>query len=353
MGLLDIISFKGTSPAYSNEHLPDIFQFLTAEKDFVYTDVLTIYQRILTDVIERTQGISKEIEPLLWDSCLKSEVNEGLITMVSKAMVDKSELCLVYDKALKVVIHADDTQKRQIEADYKKSGKSDFGVFVSFTSYKTTDMMRIYSALEYCSIVSLNKTMNVSKAIQIKIEGLRGSVSLTDSSSAKAQAFQIADALSKGKDVYGDAKDSIETTIPDITATQTTMDFIAQKQSFYLGLPAAYITGLARSGLGDTGEGDAKAIERGLKHYFASIISPIVTSLFKLNEVTFKTDDYKAVASNLEVLKTFDLVSEEFISKENKTKLVNQVFNLDQDAKGDEVTEPTPLPPLPKNDIGF
>ncbi len=342
----------GFSSAGDAGELPDIFPMPILKSDFIETDVINIYAKILTDVIERTQGISEQYQPALWDNCLVSESNDGLVTMISKAMAGKKDLFIVWNPALKLIRHADNKEQAQIKADYEKQGKSSVGTYVSFKNYKRTDMVKLYSGLEYCSISSLNKNMNLSTAIQFKMNDLRASVSLSDSSEVKAQAKTVATALGNGKNVLLDAKDVIETAKPEMDSVDSSMNFINQKRSFYLGMPASYITGVQPKGLGDSGEGDAKAIERGFKNYYFSIVKPVVESIFSVS-TKFKSEDFRQLTSSLEALKTFEITSDEYLSKENKTLIINKQFGLDDSAKGDkvepvktEVKPPAAAPPV-------
>lgn len=326
MGLAEFFNWK--TAGGSNTQLPEIYPFSYSESSFIKADVENIYARILTDVLERTQGIPPDKQVLFWDNCVASEASEGLVTLISKAMTAKSDLFIVYDKALNLIRKAEAGEESQIKADYKKENKSKVGVFISFKNFAKTDFMKVYSGLEYCTIASLYKSMQLSKAIQIKVNDLRASVALIDSSKAESQGLVIAEALGKGVDVLLDAKDTIETAKPDLTATNSSMEFIAQKRSFYLGLPASYITGLAPKGLGDSGEGDAKAVERGLKNYYFSIIKPVIETIFDV-KTTFRSDDFRQLSNSLETLKTFDLTSEEYLSQENKKIIVQKLFGLE------------------------
>jgi hypothetical protein len=326
------------------------------EKDFVTIDVQNIFSRILTDVLERTQGIPEASEQLLWDNCVANESSDGLVTMLSKAMAGKHDLFLVYDKAVKLIRKADPKEESQIRKDYKDRGESVVGTYITFKNYTRSDMVRLYSALEYCAVAALSKSMNLSKAIQLKLSDLRSSVGLTDSADVKAQALKIAEGLQNGKDVMLDAKDTIETSAPDLTATKSAMEFIAQKRSFYLGLPATYITGESSKGLGDSGVGDAKAVERGLKNYYFSVIKPVSEALFGV-KTTFKSEDFDGLSTSLEALKTFELTSDELISQDNKRVIINKLFGLPENEKGDEPKELAPppvaqsqLPPPPKTE---
>lgn len=333
---------SGSAPT----ELPDIYPIPVAEKDFVSIDVINIYSRILTDVFERTSGIPEEAKNLLWDNCLASEKQDGLITLIAKAMVDKQDLFLVYRRDLKVIVKADPTEEAQIRADYKAKGESAAGVFITFKNYRKTDMVKFYSQLEYCSVGGLWKQGNLSKAVQFKFTDMRSSTGLADKEDVKVQAQALAKGLAAGKDIAIDAKDVVETLKPDLTATQSSIEFIAQKRAFYLGLPASYLTGELPGGLGDSGQGDMRATERGLKGYYFSIGKPVAEGLFKV-KTTFKSDDAENLSTALETLKTMDLTSNDYLSHDNKTKVVNKAFGFDENEKGDEPVKPDPAQQVP------
>lgn len=317
----------------TNDELTPIFKMDVAQSDFVKNDILNVYSKILVDVIERTQGLTDNVLKILWDSCLQSESQDGLISMLAKAMSDQKELFVVYRPDLETLVYATSSEQNQIREDYKREGKSKVGFYISFKNYKKTEMLKLYSGLEYCSIASLNKSMNLSKAIQFKMKDMRGSVAVTDSSEIKKQAVEISKALGDGKDVILDGEDSIETGTPNLEATKSSMEFINQRRSFYLGLPASYITGEAPKGLGDSGKGDAKAVERGLKNYYFSIVKPVIESIFEI-KTNFETEDFDQINGALEALKTFELVSDELMSAETKLSLINKLFGLPDKTKG-------------------
>jgi hypothetical protein len=327
----------------ANNELPAIFPLSFRESDFVAIDVRNIYMRILTDVLERTQGIKDEDQKLLWDNCVASDSSDGLVTMIARAMAEKNDLFIVFDRAVGVIRKATQPEQEQIKKDFKAKASSTVGTFITFRNYQRTDMVKLYSALEYCAVASLSKSMNLSKAIQLKLSDLRSTVSLADSGDATAQAVALAEGLAAGRDVMLDAKDSIETATPDLTATKSAMQFIAEKRSFYLGLPASYITGSVDGAMGDKAAADKAAIERGLKGYFFSVIKPVIEAIFG-SKVTFESEDFEQLGSSLEALKTFELVSGELLSQDNKRILINKLFGLPEDTLGDEPEEPAPLP---------
>lgn len=349
MGLLQTIGFKGSSTHQHSIELPNIYPFPWLQSDFISTDVENIYSRILTDVIERTEGIKDDLQFLLWDNCLASENSEGLVTMLSKAMAGKTDLYIVYKKEFKLIRKANSQEQTQIAADYKDRGESKVGIYVTFKNYKRTDMIKLYSGLEFCTVGSLYKSMNLSQAIQLKIKMLRETVGGVDAEIAITQGKAIAEGLKNGKDVMIDGEDTIETAKPELTAAQASIDFIAKKMSNYLGLPASWIIGEASKGLGDSGDGDEKKVESGLRVYFASIIKPTVDKLFGVS-TSFKSSDDDGLTGALALLKDFELTSEQFISAENKQKIINRKFNLPPDAKGDPLPEPkTPVTTEPTN----
>ena len=341
MGLLEMIGFGGGGAKDTEIDLPEVFPFEVMKNDFIRNDIETVYARILTDVLERTQNIPEDKKMLLWDNCLGSEKSDGLVSLMARAMFEKSELYVVYDSATNVVRKANATETTQIRKDYEAQAKSDLGVYITFKNFKKSDMMKVYSALEYCAIGGLHKSMNLAMALQFKMNDMRGSVSASDSSVIGNQAKSVAEALKKGKAVLIDAKDIIETAKPDMTATNSAMDFISQKKSFYLGLPATYITGESSKGLGDSGQGDAKAVERGLKFYYFSIIKPVIEAIFGI-KTEFESEDYAGISTSLETLKTFELTSNEFLSSENKRVIVNRLFGLPENTKGDSPAAVTP-----------
>lgn len=340
MGLADLFNFSSSN---SSLELPNIFPFSVTEPDFVTTDVTSVYAKILKDVLERTQGIKPEQENLMWDNCVASESSDGLVSMLSKAMCDKRDLFLVYKKELKLIRKADPREETLIREDYKLQGTSKVGTYISFKNYGLTDLIKIYSSLEYCTVASLSKNMNLSKAIQVKILNLRGSVGLSDRATAEAQALAIAEGLADGDDVMLDAGDTIETAKPDLTATEAAMVFINRKRSFYLGLPESYITGERPKGMGDSGSGDAKAIERGLKNYYFSIIKPTVEAIFEI-KTSFKSENFDQITPALEAMKTFELTSGELISQDNKRIIMNKLFGLPEDEEGDAPEKVVTLP---------
>ena len=340
MGISSLFGFNsgGTSP--ESVEMPNLWPLPILQSEFVKTDVVNVYSKILTDVAERSHGLNEDQTRALFDNCLASESNEGLITLLAKGMYDKSDMFLVFDKATKVLRKADAEETATIKQDYKDRAESKVGAYISFKKYDRTDMIKLYSALEYLAIGSLNKKMNIAKALQLKMSDLRKSVNAIDSGDVVAQAKSIVEALGKGKDVLMDKEDSLESGEPAVTATEKALELFTQKRSFYLGYPASYVTGELNAGLGDSGQADGKAVERGHKNYFFSILRPACKAVFGV-ELTFKSEDYALINTALEVLKTFELVSPELISKKNQLRIVNKLLGFPEAEKGEPVKDET------------
>lgn len=326
MSLSTFFGFKVFSS--TDSELPEIFPLSMSLDIFVETDVMNVYSKILTDCVERTQNIPQDINPLLWDNCLQNESSHGLITQLARAMTCKKDLFLIYNAALGVVREASNSEATQIKKDYETQGQSDLGIFVSFKNYCRTDMVKLYSGMEYCVVASLNKMMNLSKAIQFKMGDMRGSVSLSDSSIATDQAKDMARALSNGRDILMDKNDEILTGTPDISSIEKSIAFLDAKRSFYFAMPLSYINGEQTPGIGSTGEADTKAVERGLKQYYISVLKPVIEALFDI-QTSFKSTDFRQIGSALEAVKTFELVSNDLISQADKQFIIQKLFDLE------------------------
>ena len=333
MDISSIFNFGGNKTNHVDAEIPNIYpfsfggsSFLSA--DFVRTDIMTIYSKILVDTLERTHGLDADLMDFLFDNCLESESSEGLITILSDAMYNKKEVFLVYNASLGVLRKADQSETALIKKDYAERGESAVGFYISFKQYKKTDMLKIYSYLEYGLLCGLHKSISLSTAIQLKFTDMRASVNVIDQDMVIKQANKIAQSLSNGKDVAIDAKDLIETARPDLTSMQTGLDFLNQKRAFLLGLPQSYIEGTLQKGMGDSGQGDAKAIDRGLKGYFFSIIKPVLGSIFQ-TDITYKPHDNSDIRDSLEVLKTFELTSDELLPQEEKQRIIYSLFDVE------------------------
>ncbi len=324
--------FSGsTSSGDDSNSLAEIYPMSLASDIFVKADMLACYTKILTDTLERTFGITDKIQSTLWDNCVQSENSDGLVTMLARAMVNKADLFLVYKPSIDLLREADAKEQNLIRADYKSSGASKLGVFISFKNYRRTDMLFVYSAMEYCIISSLHKSVNIAKAVQIKMSNLRDTVSLADSSVVITQAKSIAGALGRGADVLLDKDDEITNATPDVGPTEKAIGFLDAKRAYILNLPMSYISGEQTTGIGTTGESDMRAVERGLKQYYFSIIKPVIEVLFTV-DTQFKSHDFRQITSALEALKTFELVADNgLLSRASMQEILARLFDIDRD----------------------
>lgn len=341
--------FFGGKPV-ADTTLPDIFPVPILEAAFVRNDVAAIFSKILTDVIERTQGLSDDQVEMMWDNCVMDSSAEGLVTRLSNAMASQADLFLVYEAAVGVIRLATGPEQQQIKSDYLARGESSVGIYVSFRNFHRAEMVKFYAAMEYATVGSMHKSMNLAKAVQIKISKIREGVSLADAPAAIDQAKALAAALGAGRDVMLDAEDEIVTSAPDLTAVKEGIAFITQKLSFYLGLPASYLTGEQTGGIGSTGENDMRAVERGLKAYFYSVVKPVLEALFG-GTYAYKSQDFRQAEGAVELLKVFALIDDTLISQENKRRIINRLLDLPEDAEGDAPVT-LPLATAPRIPLG-
>lgn len=334
MGLADLFKFSiGRNKA---DGLDEIFPLSIKMSDFVQTYLQTIYTKILTDAYARTTGIPEDSIPVLFDNCLGSETPDGLISLLAKAMASKGDLYLIYNPQTKTLRRADGTEQAAIKDAYK-SGKQIKGqVYVSFTNNNKSDMIRFYSEIEFATTAGLYKQSQLSSAIQYKMNELRATVSSIDKAAAESQAKAINESLVSGRNAIMDAKDVIDTTKVDVDPISKALDMIESKLSMYIGMPKSYFTGDQTNGMGDTGNADARAVERGLTAYFFSVAKPVVEALLEC-KTTFRTQDFSQVMTGLSALQTFDLVGNKYISDENKLAIANALLGVESKLGADPV----------------
>lgn len=331
--------FNKAVSGHSGAGVEEIYPLALKCNHFTKIDIQSTYRKILTDVIERTHGVPEKMEKHLWDNCVVNEAADGLITLLVKAMYNKGQLFLVYVKSADVMRVATPNEQTQIKEDYRSKGASDVGCFIAFSNFEITDILKIFSELEYYVLAGFHKNVNLSKAVQIKMDQMRASVAFSDADVAIQQAKEIAVSLRAGRDVLLDSKDSIDTAKTDMSPIDSAVTFLNTKRSFYLGLPVSYVSGVQTGGIGSTGEGDNRAIERGLKYFYESIVKPVLLALFGL-KTEYRSSDFREISSALETLTTFETISDSSLSRESKDKIIAMMFGLDpkeeQNAKAKE-----------------
>lgn len=334
MGLFDFLSPQ--TNLINNSSVAEIYPLNVTIDTFKRSDILNTYKKILTDTIERAHKIPDAVQLVLWDNCVQNNSSIGLVTLLACAMYEMSDLFLVFKEG--VLRKATQEEMKKIKADYDARAESSVGTYISFKKYHRSEMLIIYSALEYCVTSALYKSLNLAKAVQLKMNDLRASVSLQDSEVPRGQAKNIAEALAQGKDVIMDKNDEIVTAQIDTAPVEKAIDFLEAKKAFILGLPMAYISGEYTSGIGSTGEADMRGIEQGLKQYFISIVHPVLKAVFGI-ETEFKSQDFRQVAAASDIMKTFELTSDEYVSKESKQDILARMFDLDADKERAQIEE--------------
>lgn len=355
---MSVLSFLFPTGTKTTElSLGEIFPLkIIAQDTFIKQDVLSTFKKILRDVLAKTHGLNDEQSQAMNDSCVATDAAKGLVTLLSETMYNQTDIYIVYKN--NVIRIADAEEKKQIEADYKKQASSKVGIYVSFKNYDAATRLKLYSALEFLSTCSIYAQSNLSKSVQVKIDKLRASVSLTDADAAIAQAQAIASALKAGNATLLDSGDAIVVPTVDTSAIEKALEFINAKRAEILGMPITWLEGVTASGLSNSGEADQRAVERGLKFYFDWIIRPVCYALFGV-KVTFKTQDFRLLTSALEALRTFDMTSDSYLPQEKKIEIVARVFDIEpeelkklikaEDAKRakNSPTPPAPVAPAP------
>lgn len=307
----------------------------------LYTEIFMrmIYSRILMDVLARSHKISDTFRPLLLNSC-EGLGQKGLVGYIVESMVRQDVLVLKYEANILAV---PEYKEREAILTELKDGKQRERVLVlSFKDYHRSTVLRQYLEHKYLLLCTQNKALNLSAAVQIKIDNLRQSVALNDGDPAEEQARKIAEALLEGRPALLDSKDVIELLSPDTGPLKEVSADLHAEISFILGLPLSWITGVQKVGLGDTGDADARAIERGLEPYFWESVYPAFQKLFGVS-LTFQTDDYRNITPGLEALKTFELTGDGLMAWEEKRKVVADLLGLDEKA----IEKPEQEEPLP------
>lgn len=299
----------------------------------VYTEIQlrSIYARILSEVIARSHSIPDEFRSLIRDS-MEGDGQRGLTEHIVTAMANQAQLVLKYEAGL---LHVPEYGDRQtIVNAWKKGEKPNQTLVLSFANYHRTMMLRQYLHHKYLLLCTQHKALNLSSALQIKINDMRKSIGLSDSDPAIEQARQIADALLSGTPALLDAKDTLDLLAPDISALKEVAADLHSEISLILGLPISWVTGAQKVGLGDSGDADARSIERGLEPYFWESVHPAFLHLFKIN-LKLKSEDYRNIDSAVKAAQALDIMSDDLVSLDNKRVIVSRLLDIENDLEGD------------------
>lgn len=296
----------------STELLKSPFKMCIEREKFCRIKTEILYEKILNRCYSRSQGATDEDKiRSLFDSAERSEAQRGLISLLADAMYYKKEVAIIYDSGVARV--ASYKEKQQIQADYEKNSKSTKGILVDFRKYDLTDLVIGYMSMIYDILTSMNTQTGLAKALQIKIHGLRGTVSLAGKDQPIEQAKQINESLIQGNSVLMDEKDNVEAMKLDSTSVESAMKLVYGQLAADIGMPLSFVNGELATGMSATGEADSNQQEEGLQDFFNSIFKPCCDKLYSWN-LQFITDDWRwfsAMVGNLISVENSSLLTDE------------------------------------------
>jgi hypothetical protein len=254
-----------------------------------------LFEKILHRCYSRSEGAKDEQKiASLFDSSERSGSPSGLISLVSSGMTKKEQLAIVYDNG--IVRKATFDEEQVIKDDYEKVAKSSTGVLISFKDYYLTDLVNGYYGMIYDILASMNTQVGLAQALQIKINNLRGTVSVAGSDEPIKQAKDINEALKEGRSVLLDKNDQVEVLTINSDAVSSAITLVNSQLASDLGMPLSFVNGELTTGMSATGEADTNQQEEGLQDFFNSIFKPICDKLYEW-DLRFVSDDWRYFSS--------------------------------------------------------
>jgi len=251
----------------------------------------TLYKKILHRCYSRSEGATDEKKiASLFDSTERSGAPRGLISLLSKAMMDKQEVAIIYKVG--VVRFASHTEKQEIQKDYETTAQSSKGILVDFRCYELTDLVLAYMSMIYDILTSMNTQVGLANSLQIKIDKLRSTVSVAGNEEPIKQAKEINEALKEGRSTLMDKNDAVETLTLNADSVEKAFNFVCSLLASDLGVSLSFITGVLTTGMSATGEADSNADEYGFQDFFNSIFKPACDKLYGWN-LRFMSDDWR------------------------------------------------------------
>lgn len=315
------------------------FKITICREDFCNMKTKVLFKKILHRCYSRSEGASGEEKiASLFDSNERSGAGRGLISLLAHAMTYKEEIAIIYQDG--IVRRVTNDEKREIEADYKKTAKSSKGVLVDFRKYELTDLVMAYMSIVYDILNSMNTQVGLAQALQIKVNALRGTVSIAGKDEPVQQAKDINEALLKGRSVLMDKNDVVETLTLNSDSTKNAISLINALMATDLGVSLSFVNGELTTGMSATGEADENANEYGFQDYFNSIFKPTCDPLYGW-KLTFVTDDWRwfnALADKLIIIENSSILSDE-----QKSLFVNRLIPVGKkvEVKTQKITPPT------------
>jgi hypothetical protein len=279
---------------------------------FIKIKTENLFIKILHRCYSRSEGA---IDPIkiasLFDSKEKSGASEGLISLIAIAMAHKQEQAIIFNSGIARI--ADFKEKEKIKKDYEDNGRSTDGVLINFENYKLTELIKSYYSMIYDALNSMNTQLGLAKALQIKINSLRATVSMAGKDEPVQQAKEINEALTNGKSVLLDKNDSVETLTINSESVEKAIFLVNCLIASEIGTSLSFVNGELTTGMSATGEADSNADEYGFQDFFNSIFKPICDKLYDWN-LRFVSDDWRyfsAMIGNLIIVENSALLSEE------------------------------------------
>jgi hypothetical protein len=318
--------FFNRTPSSTEEDFKNPYLLDYKKEEFSKVKIELLYRKILHRCYSRSEG-AKDEEKIssLFDSSEKSGSPRGLITLLSKAMAEKKEIAIIYESG--VVRLANATERSLIKKDYIDGASSKLGVLLSFTDYCLTDLVSCYMSMIYDILSSMNTQVGLAKALQIKINTLRGTVSVNGKEEPIKQAKEINEALTNGKSVLMDKNDQVETLILDSDSVKNALNLVNSLLASDLGVSLSFVNGELTSGMSATGEADQNADEYGFQDFFNSIFKPTCDNLYGWN-LKFVSDDWRYFSSMINSLIIVE--NSMLLSQEQKQAFANRLMPVDK-----------------------
>tara|TARA_R110000787_G_scaffold130064_5_gene242001 strand:- start:472 stop:1452 length:981 start_codon:yes stop_codon:yes gene_type:complete len=274
------------------------FEMKLTKAEFCEIKVETLYSKILHRCYSKSEGAKEDDKMMsLFDSREKSGAAMGLISLIARAMARRQSIGIIYKSG--VVMQATFDERIKIEADYEKSAKSSQGVIIDFTNYKLTKLVEGYMELIYDILKSVNTHIGLANALQVKINNLRGTVSVAGKDEPIAQAKSISAGLKAGRPVLLDKNDQVDLMSIDSDPIKNAMALVYGELASALGVSLAFVSGVLASGMSATGEADANATEEGMQDFFNSIFKPTCDNLYGW-KLRFISDDWRYFSSMID-----------------------------------------------------
>ncbi|MDR2709178.1 MAG: hypothetical protein LBC07_04300 [Elusimicrobiota bacterium] len=303
------------------------FTFPIDEINYLNIKLSLLFSKILRDCFARSEGISDKIKPLFWDTVVKAygkaNADKGLISLLSTAMAAQTDLFLIYKNG--VLRQADEPLEIEQIMQSFKNGNAKVGYWFSFKDFDLSKILRLLFSFQLAIMATTFTGLNVSKALQFKINDLRKLVADTESEMPTNQVKKINEGLKAGKSIVIDALDKIETTHIEMSSVESGIKFINGLIAEALNMPLSYVNGELTTGISTTGESDSIAIERGLESIFNSVFKPSVDEIFKL-DIRFVSENWRILLSSGSALQTIESLSEDIVPLAVKQRMAEAIL---------------------------